>query len=88
MIPGMAILTSAANPALRGTVMTLNSAVQSAAMGLATYIGGTLISRDASGQLQNYWMGAAVGAVASLAAIWLVGQLDLHNSAPNRGKTG
>ncbi len=88
MIPGMAILTSAANPALRGTVMTLNSAIQSAAMGLATYIGGSLISRDASGQLQNYWMGAAVGAVASLAAMWLVGQLDLHNSAPNRGKTG
>jgi predicted MFS family arabinose efflux permease len=84
MIPGMAILTSAANPELRGTVMTLNSAVQSAAMGLAAYVGGSLISRDAAGQLQNYWMGAVVGAAASLAAIWLVGQLDLHNSLPNR----
>ena len=41
MIPGMAMLTSAANPALRGTFMTLNSAVQSAAMGLAALAGVT-----------------------------------------------
>lgn len=40
MIPGMAILTAAANPALRGTFMTLNAAVQSAAMGLASLAGG------------------------------------------------
>ena len=46
MIPGMAMLTSAANPALRGTFMTLNSAVQSGAMGVAALVGGYIISRD------------------------------------------
>jgi predicted MFS family arabinose efflux permease len=81
MIPGMAIVTSAANPQLRGTFMSLNSAVQSAGMGVAAFVGGSLISRNAGGQLQNYWMTAVVGAVSNLLAIWLVGRLDLRNTA-------
>jgi predicted MFS family arabinose efflux permease len=78
MIPGMAILTSAANPALRGTFMTLNSAVQSIAMGLAAFVGGHIVSRDANGMLQHYWIAAAVGGCASLATVWLAGKLDLR----------
>jgi predicted MFS family arabinose efflux permease len=75
MIPGMAILTSAADPRLRGTFMTLNSSVQSAAMGVAAYVGGSLISRDAHGMMQHYWMAALVGATASLTAMVLVGMI-------------
>jgi predicted MFS family arabinose efflux permease len=78
MIPGMAIVTSAANPQLRGTFMTLNASVQSAAMGLAALTGGLIISRDANGLVQNYWVCAAVGAVAALAAVWLSGKLTLY----------
>jgi predicted MFS family arabinose efflux permease len=78
MIPGMAIVTSAANPQLRGTFMTLNASVQSAAMGLAAFTGGLIISRDASGLVQNYWVCAAVGALAALCAVWLAGKLTLH----------
>jgi predicted MFS family arabinose efflux permease len=81
MIPGMAILTSAGNPAMRGTFMTLNSAVQSAAMGLAALAGGHLISRDANGLVHNYWMAALVGACASVAAIFLAKGLNLHKGA-------
>ena len=80
MIPGMAILTAAANPALRGTFMTLNAAVQSAAMGLASLAGGMLIQRDAQGLVQNYWMAAVVGIVASLLAWRVVGGLTLHGA--------
>ena len=65
MIPGMAILTSAANPALRGTFMTLNASVQSAGMGLAAFLGGLIISRDAQGLVQHYWMSAVLGAIAT-----------------------
>ena len=36
MIPAMAVITSAAQPKLRGTFMSLNASVQSFAMGLAT----------------------------------------------------
>ncbi len=80
MIPGMAIVTSAADPQLRGTFMTLNASVQSASMGLAAFIGGLIIHRDAQGQLQNYWMAAVVGGCASLAALWVAGQLTLHGA--------
>lgn len=78
MIPGMAIVTSAADPQLRGTFMTLNASVQSAAMGLAAFIGGLIIHRDAQGLVQNYWVAAVVGSCASLASIWVVGKLTLH----------
>ncbi len=79
MIPGMAILTSAANPNLRGTFMTLNAAVQSVAMGMAAFVGGNIITRDSQGLVQHYWIAALVGACASLAAIWTAGRLDLHD---------
>ncbi len=77
MIPGMAILTSAADPRLRGTFMTLNSSVQSAAMGVAAYVGGSLISRDAMGHVQGYWMAAVVGSTASILAMLLVGKIRM-----------
>ena len=78
MIPGMAMLTSAANPAVRGTFMTLNSAVQSGAMGLAALVGGNLIGRDVQGLVQNYWMAASLGASASLMTISVARKLNLH----------
>ena len=86
MIPGMAIITSAANPQLRGTFMALNSAVQSAAMGVAAFIGGLIISRDAQNLVQNYWVAALLGAASSLAAIFLVGKLKLYQSSMSPNK--
>ena len=80
MIPGMAILTSAVKPQLRGTFMTLLSSVQSAGMGLAALVGGQLISRDAQGHVHHYWIAALVGAMAGLMAIWLVGKITLHGA--------
>jgi predicted MFS family arabinose efflux permease len=82
MIPGMAIVTSAANPALRGTFMALNSAVQSGSMGLAAFTGGHIISRDANNLVQHYWMVALVGVAASLAAIYMAGQLKMYQTPP------
>ena len=81
MIPGMAMLTSAANPALRGTFMTLNSAVQSGAMGLAALVGGYIIDRDATGLVENYGWAAVVGGGASVLTIVVGARLRLHPSA-------
>ena len=80
MIPGMAMLTSAANPAVRGTFMTLNSAVQSSAMGLAALVGGNIISRDANNLVQHYWVSALLGAVVSCATVWVAMRLDLRQA--------
>jgi predicted MFS family arabinose efflux permease len=81
MIPGMAMLTSAANPALRGTFMTLNAAVQSAAMGIATLVGGAILSRSATGMVQHYTVAALVGGVASVLTIIVAARLNLQPAA-------
>jgi predicted MFS family arabinose efflux permease len=82
MIPGMAMISSAALPRLRGTFMTLNSAVQSASMGLAALVAGLIIGRDAQGQLTLYWVAGLLGVVASLLSVWLAGHLRLHGAPP------
>ena len=81
MIPGMAIATSAANPRLRGTFMALNSSVQSLAMGLASFVGGLVISRDAQGLVQFFWVNALIGGVATVLSVLLVNRLFLYGAA-------
>lgn len=80
MIPGMALVTGAAEPALRGTFMAFNAAVQSAAMGVASFVGGLIIGRDAQGLVTHYWVSALVGIAASLLAVWVAGSVRLHGA--------
>lgn len=84
MIPGMAVATSAANPKLRGTFMALNSSVQSAAMGLATFVGGLVISRDAQGLVQYFWVNALLGMLATGLSLMLVGRLTLYGAVNSK----
>jgi predicted MFS family arabinose efflux permease len=77
MIPGSALVASSADPALRGTFMSLNGAVQSAAMGSASFIGGLLIGRDAAGHVTHFWLNGLLGAAVSLLSIWLASQLRI-----------
>lgn len=81
MIPGMALVSSAADPRLRGTFMTLNAAMQSAGMGLAAMVGGLIIGRNDQGQLTHYWLAALLGAVASVCTVWVAGHIRLHQGA-------
>ncbi len=81
MIPGMALLTSAADPKFRGTFMSLNGAVQSFAMGVAAWVGGLLLHREPSGHVTQYWMCAVVASAASLLAYQLAGKVVLHGQA-------
>lgn len=82
MIPGMALLSAAANPARRGAFMTLNSSVQSIGMGLAAMLGGLVISRNAQGALLHYGVAAVLGAVACLLSMWVIGRLQVHGASP------
>jgi len=86
MIPGMALVGASANPAVRGSFMAINSAVQSLSMGAAAFVGGLIISRDAQGLVQNYGWNAVVGSVASLLSIWVVRRLVVRDPS-NPGQT-
>ena len=81
MIPGMALLTSAAQPSFRGAFMSLNGAVQSVSIGVATWVGGLLIQRDAQGHVSHYFLCAMVGAVATLLAFVLSKRVQMHTQA-------
>ena len=71
MIPAMAIITSAAEPRLRGTFMSLNATMQAFAMGLATLLAGFIITQDASGKILHYGTVGYVAMEANLLAIWV-----------------
>lgn len=78
MIPAMAIITSAAQPRLRGTFMSLNATVQSAAMGLATTLAGFIVSQDDGGSLMGYAHVGYVAVAANLLAIGFVSRIAAH----------
>jgi len=79
MIPAMAIITSAAQPKLRGTFMSLHATVQSFSMGLATTLAGFIISQNDSGQLVDYGLVGFVAVTGNLLAIWFVSRIVMHD---------
>jgi MFS family permease len=79
MIPAMAIITSAAQPKLRGTFMSLNATVQSLAMGLATTLAGFIITQNTAGQIVGYgWVGY-IAIAGNVLAILFVSRLVMHD---------
>jgi predicted MFS family arabinose efflux permease len=82
-IPAMAIITSAAQPKLRGTFMSLHATVQSLAMGLAATLSGFIITQDATGALVGYQNVGYIAIVANLLAIWYVSRIVMHDTHPN-----
>lgn len=77
MVPGMALITSAVEPRRRGAFMSLNNSLQSAAMGVASLVGGLMISRDAQGLVQGYERTGWLALGCTVAMVWLVGRLQV-----------
>ncbi|MDP2761971.1 MAG: MFS transporter [Sideroxyarcus sp.] len=82
-IPAMAIITSAAQPRLRGTFMSLNATVQSLAMGLAATLSGFIITQDVSGKIVGYQNVGYLAISVNLLAIWYVSRIVMHDAHPN-----
>jgi predicted MFS family arabinose efflux permease len=82
MVPAMAVVTSAAQPRLRGTFLSMNGAVQQLASGIASWLGGVMIAADASGRVVGYNHVGWLAAVATVLAIAFVGRIDMHTGAP------
>ncbi len=79
MIPAMAIITSSAQPKLRGTFMSLNATVQAFAMGLATSLSGFIITQNSAGQLVDYKLVGYVAIAGNLLAILFVSRIAMHD---------
>jgi len=78
MVPAMAIVTSAAQPRLRGTFLSITGATQQLASGIAAWVGGLIIAQDATGHIVRYdivgWLAAAI----ALLAIALAGRIRVQ----------
>jgi predicted MFS family arabinose efflux permease len=76
-IPGMAIITSASVPHLRGTFMSINSAVQSIGTSIATLVAGFIITINSEGMLEHYNVVGYIACIAILATLWMVGYVKV-----------
>ena len=81
MVPAMAILTSAVEPRLRGTFLALNSAMMNLSCGLATWLGGLLITME-GGRVVGYGNAGWLAMGATLVTVFLVGRIELHHAVP------
>jgi len=79
MIPAMAIITSAAQPKLRGTFMSLNATMQSFAMGLATTLAGFIITQNSTKEIVGYATAGYVAIAANIMAIVYVSRIVMQN---------
>jgi predicted MFS family arabinose efflux permease len=82
MVPGMAVVTGAARPEVRGAFMTLNGAVLQIGSGVAATISGAIVQRAPSGGLVHYdWVGY-LAAAATLTAMAWVGTIRTLDAVP------
>ena len=82
-IPAMAIINSAAQPKLRGTFMSLNSTVQSLAMGSAATLAGFIVTQQSNGQIAGYQNVGYIAIASNLLAIWFVAHIVMHERHAN-----
>jgi len=79
MIPAMAIITSAAQPKLRGTFMSLNATMQSFAMSLATALAGFIITQNSAGKIVGYETVGYIAMTANVLAIAFSARILMHD---------
>ncbi|MBU0751105.1 MAG: MFS transporter [Gammaproteobacteria bacterium] len=78
MVPAMAIVTSAAQPKLRGTFLAINAATLQFTSGMAAVVGGLIITTDAAGAIARYdWSGYLATAITLLAML-AVGRIRMQ----------
>jgi predicted MFS family arabinose efflux permease len=69
MVPAFAMITSSVAPRIRGSFMSVNSAIQQIASGLASFISGMILVQKADKSLQNYEL---VGMIAVFCLVFSV----------------
>src|SRR6267143_1482896 len=79
-VPGQAIMTLAVPASRRGAFMSLSGCARDLAMGVTSSIGGWIVTKAPSGQMQNFhWLGwIAVG--AGLLSVWLASRVRVNDT--------
>ena len=75
-VPAMALVTSSAQPRMRGSLMSFSSALQHLSSGLASLLGGLLIGHAATGALTRYWLVGMIAVACTLLAIHIAWRIN------------
>jgi len=75
VVPAMAMITASAEPAQRGSFLSVNSAVQQLAAGAASFGAGLNVVEGAGGELRHYGVVGALAAVATVASVFVARRL-------------
>jgi len=75
MVAAMAIISSAATPAARGTFLVISGAVQQVVSGVAAYVGGVIVATDSAGRLTHYDKSGLLAVMVTALAIALAGRI-------------
>jgi predicted MFS family arabinose efflux permease len=75
MVPAGAMMTACAAPQVRGGFLSLNTAFQHLATGVAAIAAGQLLEQKENGPLRGYPLVGALGMVAAVVGIYLAGKL-------------
>jgi predicted MFS family arabinose efflux permease len=75
VVPAQAMMLGTADPRVRGSFMSLNTAVQHLASGLAPVIAGSLITQTPDGKMTGFPLVGLVGAATGVTALLLAGRL-------------
>ena len=84
-VPAMAIITQAADPAVRGGFQAYNTAIQSLSSGAAASLAGMVVTQDAQGRLAGYGHAGWIAVVATVASMLLAHRLHPLAAPPAAG---
>lgn len=79
-VPALTLITSAAEPRVRGGFLSLNASVQQVALGLASYLSGHIVGQGPGGRLTGY---STAGWIATLITVSSLGMARRVRSYDN-----
>jgi predicted MFS family arabinose efflux permease len=79
-IPVMALVNGAAEPRLRGAFLSVNSAIQQFACGIASLGAGMVMGHDPDGRITHYGTVGFIAVGATLLCLWLAGRVRVTDA--------
>jgi DHA1 family inner membrane transport protein len=83
MVAAMALVIGSVEPRLRGGFMSAYSSVQHIACGVGSFVAGQIIIEGPGGVLRRYWLAGLIGAISTLASLYLAGRLRPASTVPD-----
>jgi predicted MFS family arabinose efflux permease len=82
LVPAVAMITASADPAERGSFLSVNAAVQQLASGTASFGAGLIVTEGPDGALRHFGVVGALAAAATVASVLVARRLQPREGGP------